>query len=264
MVARRSHLTFWLSGCALAASPCFSPAWAATPATDSAQDASSQALTEVVVTGSKGSASSQAPVQSSLSTIEPQSIVTQRFIDNFVPVSGDYSQTIKFTPSFSFSAPNGTGGSESKSQVLRGFADGQYNVSFDGIPFEDSNDYTHHTTSFFPAGVLGGAVVDRGPGQADTVGYATFGGTVALFSRALTPSPTALIEGSEGSFGDKVIRAEGQTGTLNPSGTQVLVDYLDHRTDGALLDAGLHTPASRSQAGAALERQLAAGVLRVL
>ena len=114
MVAKRSHRVVWLSGCALVVLSCVSSARAATTGAESAQDAPSQALTEVVVTGLRGSASSQAPVQSSLSTIEPQSIVTQHFIDNFVPLSGDYSQTIKFTPSFSFSAPNGTGGSESR------------------------------------------------------------------------------------------------------------------------------------------------------
>ncbi len=229
-----------LSLCAAVLLPAAGAARAETPAV-TAQDATPQALAEVVVTAHAASAAGQAPVQASLSTVEPQAIVTQDFIENFVPVSGDYSQTIRYTPSFSFSAPNGAGGSESKSQVLRGFADGQYNVTFDGIPFGDSNDYTHHTTSFFPAGVLGGAVVDRGPGQADTVGYATFGGTVALFSRALTPQPSGLLEGSVGSFGDKVIRAEGQTGALNASGTQLMVDYLNHRTDGALEYAGLHT-----------------------
>ena len=233
-----------LSLCASVFLPFAVPVQAQTPAQTSGattQDPASGALSEVVVTAHTASASLQAPVQASLGTAEPQAVVTQSFIENIVPVSGDYSQTIKYTPSYSFSAPNGAGGSESKSQVLRGFADGQYNVTFDGIPFGDSNDYTHHTTSFFPAAVLGGAVVDRGPGQADTVGYATFGGTVALFSRTLTEQPSALVEGSAGSFGDKVIRAEGQTGALNATGTQVLVDYLDHRTDGALEDAGLHT-----------------------
>ena len=196
---------------------------------------------EVVVTGSRHAAANVAPTQALLTAVEPQSVVTKRFIDDFIPVSGDYSQTIKFTPSFSFSAPNGAGGSESKSQVLRGFADGQYNVTIDGIPFGDSNDFTHHTTSFFPAGVLGSVVVDRGPGQADTVGYATFGGTVALHSRSLTDDAGGLLEGSAGSFGDRVVRGEVQSGALNATGTRFLVDYLYHRTDGALDFAGLHT-----------------------
>ena len=198
-------------------------------------------LDEVVVNGAPMRAATHAPVQAPLSAMEPEAVVTQRFIETFVPLSGDYSQTVKFTPSFSFSAPNGAGGSESKSQVLRGFADGQYNVTIDGVPFGDSNDYTHHTTSFFPVGVLGAVIVDRGPGQADTVGYATFGGTVGLHSRALNDQASGLAQGAFGSFGDKVFRAEGQSGVLNRTGTRLMVDYLYHRTDGALDYAGLHT-----------------------
>lgn len=196
---------------------------------------------DIVVTATRNSAANVAPTQASLEAVEPQSIVSQRFIDDFIPVSSDYSQTIKFTPSFSFSAPNGPGGSESKSQVLRGFADGQYNVTIDGIPFGDSNDFTHHTTSFFPAAVLGTVTVDRGPGQASMIGYATFGGSVALHSRLLTDAPSGLAEVGFGSFGDKVGRVEAQTGQLNSSGTRLLVDYLIHTTDGALQYAGLTT-----------------------
>ena len=204
-------------------------------------DSTGVLFSEVVVTAKRFTAANVAPTQTSLNAVEPQAIVSQRFIENFIPVSGDYTQTIKYTPSFSFSSPNGAGGSESKSQVLRGFADGQYNVTIDGIPFGDSNDFTHHTTSFFPAGILGSVTVDRGPGQADTVGYATFGGTVGLHSRLLTDDASGLLEGAAGSYNDKVVRAEAQSGKLNASGTQFLVDYLYHRTDGALDFAGLHT-----------------------
>ena len=214
----------------------------AAPAAPAAPAALSTTLfDDIVVTASRNSAASVAPSQTPREAIEPQSIVTQRFIDDFIPVSGDYSQTIKFTPSFSFSAPNGAGGSESKSQVLRGFADGQYNVTIDGIPFGDSNDFTHHTTSFFPAGVLGTVTVDRGPGQASTIGYATFGGSVALHSRLLAERMSGLAEVGFGSNGDKVGRIEAQTGSLNSSGTRFLVDYLIHATDGALQYAGLTT-----------------------
>ena len=59
------------------------------------QDPASGALAEVVVTAHTASASLQAPVQASLGTAEPQAVVTQSFIENIVPVSGDYSQTIK-------------------------------------------------------------------------------------------------------------------------------------------------------------------------
>ena len=197
---------------------------------------------EVVVNGQRVVDAGHAPAQGNLDAVQPQSLVSQRFIEDVAPTNGDYSQTIKFTPSFSFSAPNGSGGSESKSQVLRGFADGQYNVTIDGIPFGDTNDFTHHTTSFFPAGVLGNVSVDRGPGIASTIGYATFGGTISLHSRALADGASAFVRGGYGSFNDRLAVAEAQSGRVAATGgTRVIADYLYHQTDGALDYAGLKT-----------------------
>src|SRR6202041_36143 len=65
---------------------------------------------------------------------------------------------------------------------IRGFQDGQFNVTFDGIPWGDSNDFTHHSTSYFMPQDVGNGVVDRGPGNEGTVGDATFGGTVYVQS----------------------------------------------------------------------------------
>ena len=126
--------------------------------------------------------------------------------------------------------------------MLRGFADGQYNVTIDGIPFGDANDFTHHTTSFFPAGVLGDVAVDRGPGTASTVGYATFGGTIGLHSRALTNDFSGSVRGGYGSFNDGLAVGEIQSGKIAATGgTRLLVDYLYHHTDGALNYAALDT-----------------------
>ena len=208
---------------------------------------------EVVVNGQRVVDAGHAPAQGNLDAVQPQSLVSQRFIEDVVPPSGDYSQTIKFTPSFSFSAPNGPGGSESKSQVLRGFADGQYNVTIDGIPFGDANDFTHHTTSFFPSGVLGGVSVDRGPGIASTIGYATFGGTISLHSRAIADDLSGFVRGGYGSFNDRLAVAEVQSGRIaQTGGTRLVADYLFHQTDGALDGAGLQT----QQAVAKVEQPL--------
>ena len=78
--------------------------------------------------------------------------------------------------------PNGPGMMESQSggPYLRGFANGQYNVTFDGIPWGDSNDFTQHSTSYFMPQDTGSIVVDRGPGDASNIGNATFGGTMAV------------------------------------------------------------------------------------
>lgn len=110
------------------------------------------------------------------------------------------------------------------------FVDGQYNVMIDGIPFGDANDFTHHRTSFFPAGVLGDVMVDRGPGDASTIGYATFGGTVGLHSRAFTYAMSGSLRGTYGSFNDRFAVAELQSGSIAQTGdTRILFDYLTIR-----------------------------------
>ena len=53
---------------------------------------------------------------------------------------------------------------------VNGSRDRAYNVTIDGIPFGDGNDFNHHTTSYFPAKLLGRVTVDRGPGTASTIG----------------------------------------------------------------------------------------------
>ena len=49
--------------------------------------------------------------------------------------------------------------------VIRGFQDGEYNVTYDSIPFADTNNPTHHSTAFFPSNTIETVVVDRGPGN---------------------------------------------------------------------------------------------------
>lgn len=214
----------------------------AAAAAHAAPDENSAGDRDIVVNGRRVVAAEHAPARGSLDATQPQSLVSQQFVEDLVPPAGDYAQTIKFTPSFSFSAPNGPGGAESKSQVLRGFVDGQYNVTIDGIPFGDANDFTHHTTSFFPSAVLGQIEVDRGPGDASTIGYATFGGTVGLNSRALSATAGGLVRGGYGSFNDRLGVIEVQSGAIaSTGGTRVLADYMDHQTDGALDLAGLKT-----------------------
>jgi iron complex outermembrane recepter protein len=49
------------------------------------------------------------------------------------------------------SAPNGPGFDAAKNESLRGFVDGPFNVTLDGIPFADPDNFQHHTTAYFPA-----------------------------------------------------------------------------------------------------------------
>lgn len=135
------------------------------------------------VTPAAGAALSQAPLQAQ----SPQSQISSEYIHNQLTPVADYGSMIRIAPSYSSSSPNGTGLSEAKNQTLRGFPDGQFNVTYDGLPFGDTNDFTHHTTSYFPSATIGSINIDRSPGSASQLGYATFGGSINMLSPALSP-----------------------------------------------------------------------------
>ena len=153
----------------------------------------------VVVRGSptRSELLADAPTRTPLSATQPTSVVGEVPLRNDVAPTGGYDDTIRLTPSVLSISPNGPGLSAAAVLSIRGFQDGQYNVTFDGIPFADADDFTHHSNVYFTPNDLSQVAVDRGPGDASTIGNATFGGTVALQARAggpvarVTPYATA-------------------------------------------------------------------------
>jgi iron complex outermembrane receptor protein len=170
-----------------------------------------------------GTAANEAPSRASLKETQPTSVISGKFVQNTMPPTVNYSDIMNISPSASSTDPSGPGLVESKHVQLRGFQDGQYNVTFDGVPYGDSNDFTHHTTTFFMANDVGETIVDRGPGTASTVGNATFGGTVAIVSKDPLPNRTITAYGTYGSYATYVGGAEGDTGSF-AGGTTAFVD----------------------------------------
>jgi iron complex outermembrane receptor protein len=184
------------------------------------------------------SAPAQAPTQGSLTAAEPQSVISRHYIENSTAPTSNYSDIVQIAPSVSNIDPNGAGLMESQKLSIRGFQDGEYNVTYDGIPFGDSNDFTHHSTSFFSAQNIGGITVDRGPGDASQIGFATFGGTIAVTSREPSLTPSASLLGSYGSFNTWVAGGEFNTGDLQQLGdARAMVGYNHASSDGYLTNA---------------------------
>jgi iron complex outermembrane receptor protein len=180
------------------------------------------------------SASAIAPTQSSLSATEPQSIITRDFIELSVTPTAEYSRIVNIAPSVSGDSANGPGLSETKT-TLRGFSDDQYNVTFDGIPWGDTNNPAHHSTSFFPGSTIGGAIVERGPGNADNLGYATFGGSLNLFSKKPLKDQRISVFGSAGTWNTALAGISYESGLLPEFGSgTVQLNYQHLKSDGYL------------------------------
>lgn len=192
--------------------------------------------------GSPASAPYQAPTKGSLIATQPQSIISQHYIQENASAGSNYSDIVQIAPSVWSVDPNGAGMMESQSggPFLRGFTNGQYNVTFDGIPWGDSNDFTQHSTSYFMPQDIGNIVVDRGPGDATTIGNATFGGTMAVTSKDPKSTATFTPYASFGSFNSRLQGAEFNTGVMQNYGdASAFIDYKNFTTDGFLTNSRL-------------------------
>ena len=197
-----------------------------------ANDKQSLTSSDIIVTGSQTAES--APITASLTTTQPQSAVSRVFIDN-TTATADFNELIALTPGVSISGTgNGYGLGETKA-TIRGFQDGEYNVTYDSIPFADTNNPTHHSTAFFPSNTIETVVVDRGPGNASQLGQATYGGNINMYSRAVTDEMGGQVEALLGNWSTFVGRAEFQSGAIDSlGGTRIVVTGQYLRSDGAL------------------------------
>jgi len=196
---------------------------------------------ELVVTGAATTgAGKSAPVQAPLQATEPTSIINHDAINQFVSQTADYSEVVLLGPSVSGISFNGPGLYEAKT-TLRGFSDGQYNITYDGVPFGDTNDFTHHSTSFFPSSNIGAVTIERGPGQASQLGEATFGGSVNMFSPEVGDSFGASEQVTYGSWNTFQTVSMLNTGTLDKlNGSKALIAVSGLRTDGYLTYSGAY------------------------
>lgn len=197
-----------------------------------ANDKQSLTSSDIIVTASR--TAEIAPVTASLTTTQPQAAVSRAFIERANPTA-DFNELIAITPGVSISGSgNGQGFSETKA-VIRGFQDGEYNVTYDSIPFADTNNPTHHSTAFFPSSTIETVVVDRGPGNASQLGQASYGGNINMYSRAASDVMGGQVEGMAGIWNTFIGRFELQSGKVASLGGAKFVlsgQYL--QSDGAL------------------------------
>ncbi len=180
------------------------------------------------------------PATTPLDVIQPTSVIDRNYIlDNTSP-GATYADIINITPSVSQHDPNGAGLTESRDMSIRGFRDGEFNLTMDGIPVGDPNDFTHHSPDYFMSQDLGSITVDRGPGNASTVGFATFGGTVSMDTRAPAAEAIGHVYGSYGSFATRMLGGSFDTGTMHDFGDmRAFVDYRQLKSNGYLTGANM-------------------------
>ncbi len=190
----------------------------------------------VVVTGTAFDPEA-APAKASLDTMEPQTIINKSYIEDSVAETGTYTSVLAIAPSMTGTDLNGPGLSDNGvKNTLRGLPDGSFGLTYDGVPFGDTNGPSHHSESYFPASTIGAIAVDRGPGNAGILGPSTYGGSVNMFSEVLTSNSSGRAQATVGSWGTTMFNGNYQTGDFDIGGVnnRLLLNYQNTNTGGYL------------------------------
>src|ERR1700674_2992495 len=190
----------------------------------------SEAIT--VEADTSGSVAAQlAPMDGLLEAHSARTEVSPTFIQNFTSPVSDFSELVQMAPgTFSVNA-NGVGLGDSKT-YFRGFSDGNYDIDFDGVPFYDTNDPTHHSWVFFPSPWIGSVDFDRSPGSASTTGPTPFGGSIHLLSHEMATSPLVSASVSYGLFNTLLIDGSYDSGLLGGKNSNLFADVHRMTSDG--------------------------------
>jgi iron complex outermembrane receptor protein len=188
--------------------------------------------TSVTVTESISLAASTAPSGNTLEAVSARTEISSDFIQNFMSPIADYSEFVNYAPGTFSLNPNGIGLGQGKT-FFRGFNDGQYTMTFDGIPFEDTNTPTHHSWANFPSGWTNSVDFDRSAGLASDIGPTNFGGSIHLLSPPLFPDPNVRATVSYGSWNTRLLQADADSGFFGPGNkSSFLMDMQQLLSDG--------------------------------
>jgi len=156
-------------------------------------------------------AAQSAPSGNTLDAVSAHSEISGDFIHNFETPTADFGEYVNYAPGTYTLSPNGTGLTQGKT-YFRSFPNGDYTMTFDGVPFQDTNSVSQHSWANFPAQWMGGVDFDRSPGTASTVGPANFGGSINLQSKEVPTTQDIRITESYGSWSTNLLQLDYDTG----------------------------------------------------
>jgi len=178
-----------------------------------------------------------APAKASLDAMQPQTVISKSYIADSVSATADYTTILAIAPGLTGFDKNGPGFSDGGvKNTMRGLPDGSYGMSYDGIPFGDTNGPTHHSQSYFPGSTIGSIEVERGPGNAGNLGASTYGGSINMFSEVLTPNALGKVSATAGNWGTAQTVVNYQTGDFAIGGinNRAMINIQYSKSDGYL------------------------------
>ncbi|MGD1069511.1 MAG: TonB-dependent receptor [Bryobacteraceae bacterium] len=170
-----------------------------------------------------------APSGNTLNATAARTEISPVFIQNFISPVSDFAEVVNLAPGTFSLNPNGIGLGQGKT-YFRGFQDGQYTITFDGIPFEDTNTPTHHSWASFPSQWISSVDFDRSPGQVSEFGPTNFGGSINLKSPELQADPDIRGTLSQGSWDTRLLQLDFESGLFGPGKKEAVLFDINQMT----------------------------------
>ena len=163
--------------------------------------------------GDTSLAAQLAPVKSVLDAGSARTEITSNYVSEYTSPVTDFADIIQAAPGTVSFTTNGIGNGQAKI-YFRGFIDDDYSMTWDGVPFNDSNDPSHHSWAYVPAAAIGHVDFDRSPGTASDIATSNFGGTIHFFSPELSDEAHVRLEGTYGSWNTYQILGDINSGAF--------------------------------------------------
>jgi iron complex outermembrane recepter protein len=186
--------------------------------TASAQSTGTEAVEveQVVVTGTRGPRNIDGLAVSE-NIAKTRNTITQEFISSQA-AGQTILATLNLTPGLSFTNadPYGSSGGNIR---LRGFDGSRVSLTFDGIPLNDTGNYSAYTNQQMDPELIERASVNTGSTDVDSPTASATGGTINYVSRRPGQDFGGWIQGSLGDFNYRRIMGLVDTGEFGPWGT---------------------------------------------
>ena len=163
--------------------------------------------------GDTSIAAQLAPVKSLLDAGSARTEISSNYVSEYTSPVTDFADIIQAAPGTVSFTTDGIGNGQAKI-YFRGFIDDDYSMTWDGVPFNDSNDPSHHSWAYIPAAAIGHVDFDRSPGTASDVATSNFGGTIHFFSPELSDEAQVRLEETYGSWNTNQILGDINSGAF--------------------------------------------------
>ncbi|WP_312146188.1 TonB-dependent receptor [Brevundimonas sp.] len=183
---------------------------------------------EVVVTGQRGPRNIDGAIVAE-TVGKSRSTVTSEFIETQA-AGQTINEVLNLVPGMSFTN-NDAYGSSGGNIRLHGFDGPRISQTFDGMPLNDSGNYSLYTNQQLDSDLIASASVNTGTTDVDSPTASASGGTINMSSITPTTEFGGRIKGSLGDDNFRRVFALLNTGEVGPFGTRAWLAYSDQSYD---------------------------------